>query len=262
MIHRATSAAAFAASLLLCAGSTFAAQPDPSAADHPPLVPPLASRASVASGAPTTSDVGDAASFGRGLVWLGLAAQEVDLSTECSGAGPYCQLVSPSPATTAFNFQDIAHIKLPARAANSLLCYWFSPYLQVNYANTTAAPVVARLNYSPTVTIDNSLLSDPSLTDPTTGLPFGGSLTTGMTASEHFEVPLSAGSTLYERTRDSAVCIAGLISQDALTGTYGLSAAQAREFFRRPMTLHLNVRGTAQYVDSASLYFGLRIVGD
>jgi hypothetical protein len=38
--------------------------------------------------------------------------------------------------------------------------------------------------------------------------------------------------------------------------------AQARDFFRHEMTLRLNVNGSAQYVDSATLYFGWRLVGD
>ena len=42
----------------------------------------------------------------------------------------------------------------------------------------------------------------------------------------------------------------------------GLTAAQAKEFFKRPTTVRLNVRGQVQYVDSATLYFGLRIIGD
>jgi hypothetical protein len=100
------------------------------------------------------------------------------------------------------------------------------------------------------------------LIDPTTGLPFGGQLLTGMTSSQHFDVPLPATTHITERTRDSAVCIAGLISRNTLMETFGLSDAQARDFFRHAMTLRLNVNGSAQYVDSATLYFGWRIVGD
>jgi hypothetical protein len=207
-------------------------------------------------------DVGDPDSFGRNVQWLGLADGEVDLLDDCTGDTFACQPLAAPPGVTSFSFEDLGHITLPARAAHSLLCYWFSPFLTIGYGNDSAAPVVAKLNYTPTVTIENSVLDDPSLIDPNTGLPFGGQLLTGLTSSERFEVPLPAATHITERTRDSAVCIAGLISLNTLVQNYGLTDAQARDFFRQEMTLRLNVTGSAQYVDTATLYFGWRIVGD
>jgi hypothetical protein len=223
---------------------------------------PVQASLGVALAGPTVGDVGDVDSFGRNLTWLGLAGALIQLEPDCTGITGDCQTLAPPPALTSFSFPDIAHISLPAKATHSLLCYWFSPFLTVTYNNPTAAPVVARLNYSPTLTVENSVLSDPSLIDPTTGLPFGGQLLTGMTSSEHLEIPLPAGLQITERTRDSAVCIAGLLSRAALVDTYGLTDAQAKEFFKRPTTIRLNVNGTTQYVDNAALNFGLRIVGD
>jgi hypothetical protein len=121
---------------------------------------------------------------------------------------------------------------------------------------------VARLTVVPSVTVENPVLDDPSLIDPNTGLPFGGSLLTAVTSSERFEVPLTPGQHLFQRERDSAVCIAGLVSKQSLMQNYGLSEAQARQFFKKPTTLRLNVEGSAQFVGDASLYFGLRVVGD
>lgn len=211
---------------------------------------------------PDPGDVGDADSFGRNLHWLGLADAEVDLVNDCTGYPAGCQVLSPVPTVTSFSFDDLGHITLPARAANSLLCYWFSPFLTINYGNDGSASVVADLDYVPTVTIDNPVLDDPSLIDPSTGMPFNGHLLTAMTSSQQFEIPLPAATHVTERKRDSSVCIAGLISRSTLVQDFGLSDSQARDFFRQPMTLHLNVEGHGQYVDSAFLYFGWRIVGD
>lgn len=205
---------------------------------------------------------GDPDSFGRSLQWLGLADGNVFLLSDCSGDPTDCQTLAPAPAVTSFSFTDIGHITLPARAAHSLICYWFSPFLTVGYGNDSAAPVVANLEYTPTVTIENPVLDDPSLIDPTTGQPFNGQLLTGMTSQQSFDVPLPAATHITERTRDSAVCIAGLISRNTLVELFGLSDAQAKDFFKQPMTLRLNVDGNAQYVDSATLYFGWRLVGD
>lgn len=222
-----------------------------------------------AAAAVSEEDVGDVDSFKRAVRWLGVTQMSLNLSAACPlpGGDPdaACVTLNPAPASTPFEFEDLARIRLPGKAANSLLCYWLSPFLNVSYRNPNApggASVIARLNYSPTLTLENTVLDDPALIDPTTGLPFGGRLLTGMTASESFQVPLDAGVQITERSRDSAVCIAGFISRKALVQTYGLSEAQAREFFKRETMVRMNIRGNAQYVQDASLIFGFRIVGD
>ena len=219
---------------------------------------------SISAVAVTDEDVGDSDSFGRNLRWLGLADMAVELTDTCPGTDPDagCQVLNPAPAVTPFAFEDLGHITLQGKSTQSLLCYWFSPVLTVRYANPTANPVLARLRYSPTLTVENPVLATPGLIDPTTGLPFDGKLITGMTSSELFEVPLAPGVAFTERTRDSAVCIAGSISRKSLADTYGLSDAQIKEFFKKPTTVRMNISGSAQYVESASLYFGLRLIGD
>lgn len=216
--------------------------------------------------APTVDDVYDVDSFKRDVIWLGLTSAFINLSDTCptdpGNPDELCQVLNPAPAFTSFNFTDAAHITLPPKSAHSLLCYWFSPVINVNYFNPGATPALGRLRYTPTLTIENPVLDDPALIDPTTGVPFGGSLLTSMTASESFQVPLDPGMSLTERTRDSAVCMAGFVSKRALMESYGLSEAKANEFFRKTTTIRMNVSGQAQNVGFASLVFGLRVVGD
>ena len=232
------------------------------------LVAPTAirNRAGNTAAAPSQGDVGDVDSFGRSLVWLGVTQGNLDLSSSCppddGDPTTNCVALNAASGPTSFDLDGIAHVTLPGKSANSLLCYWFSPVLSVQYANPGAASDVGMLAYSPTLTVESEVLDDPALIDPSTGVPFDGKLLTAMTASEHFEVPLAPGQQQFERTRDSAVCIAGLLSKRALVDTYGLSDAQATQVFKKPITIRLNVSGTVQYMDSGSLIFGLRIVGD
>lgn len=220
----------------------------------------------VAAAAPTLAEVGDVDSYGRNLTWLGLTQGNVTLTRSGCASPPVpdlpCLALNPAPAFTNFAFEDIARVVLPAKASNSLLCHWLSPVLDIGYQNPTAVPAVGRLFYTPTLTIENEVLNDPALIDPTTGLPFGGKLRTSMTASERFEVPLAAGMLLNSRERDSAVCIAGFITRRSLTDMYGLTDTQAKQFFKKKTTVRMNISGQAQYVDEASLVLGLRIVGD
>ncbi|MCI0570405.1 MAG: hypothetical protein L0Y66_06615 [Myxococcaceae bacterium] len=210
----------------------------------------------------TVDDVGDVDSFGRNLRWLGVTQMNVTLTSNCTGIEPGCEVLTPSPGVTTFKFEDLAHITLPPQAAHSLLCYWFSPILNVTYNNPTAAQVVAKLVYSPSLTVENPVLDDPTLIDPTTGAPFGGRLLTSMSSSERFEVPLAPGVRFTERMRDSNVCIAGFVSRRSLVETYGLTDVQAEEFFNKQTTVRMNITGSAQYVDHASMMFGFRIIGD
>lgn len=219
-----------------------------------------------AAAAPTVEDVYDVDSFKRNVIWLGLGSAFINLSDTCpvdpENPDELCQVLAPAPAFTSFNFEDAAHITLPGKSANSLLCYWFSPVLNVNYANFGATATYGRLRYTPTLTIENPVLDDPALIDPTTGAPFGGQFLTSMTASESFVVPLNPGTSFTERTRDSAVCMAGFVSKRSLIDNYGLTDGQAKEFFKQPTTIRINVSGSAQNVGFASMVFGLRVVGD
>jgi hypothetical protein len=215
---------------------------------------PVAAKAGAAkASAPTVEDVYDVDSFRREVVFLGLT----------SFPDQFCTNINPAPgAPTTFTYNDMARIKLPGKSANSLLCYWFSPLITTTYSNPTAGRVTALFRYTPTLTVTNPVLDDPALIDPTTGAPFGGQLLTSMSSSEIFQVPLEPGVTFTERTRDSTVCMAGLISKRALIDNYGLTEAQATEFFKKPTTVSLNVTGSARYVAFAGLTMGLRIVGD
>lgn len=229
---------------------------------------PAASRARTgnAAAAPSQDDVGDVDSFGRSLNWLGVSQGNVDLSPSCppddGDPTTNCVVLNAAPGPTSFDLDGVAHVTLPGKSANSLLCYWFSPILSIDYLNPTAVSDVGMLAYSPTLTVESEVLDDHALIDPTTGAPFDGRLVTGMTASEHFEVPLAPGQQQFERSRDSAVCIAGLLSKRALVDTYGLTDAQAKQVFKKPITISLNVSGSVRLVDEASLMFGLRVIGD
>jgi len=56
-------------------------------------------------------------------------------------------------------------------------------------------------------------------------------------------------------------CIGGLVSKRSLVGS-GLSEAQAKQFFRKPMTFTFGSSGTVQMVDFANYFYGIRLYGD
>jgi hypothetical protein len=230
-----------------------------------PLLAALALPALAAE--PTDAEVGDAASFGRGVNWLGLVSGVVDLGADCSPATPTdpprpnCVTLNPAPAVTSFDRPNLDSLTLPARSARSLLCHWQTPNANVLWQNTTAASASARLSIRPYYRIESEVLADPTLINPQTGLPFGGSLELGLTAVNESQTlaPGESMSRFYGTTR---ACVGGSLSRSLLVDTFGLSEEQARQVFRRPITIRLGLRGSAQLVEGAVINIGTRYVGD
>lgn len=249
--------AAAAAALLVSAPAALAADRDLS---------PLADARGTAAEL-TDADVGDAASFGRGANWLGLLSAFIELDTDCSPAAPTdpprtnCIVVNPAPAITTFDRPDLAKITLPARSTKSLICHWQTPIANVFWSNGTAANANARLTLRPYYVFENEVLDDPALVNPVTGLPFGGRLEQSLVAINDLETlaPGFASSRLYTYTR---TCIAGVISRNALVQNFGLSEEQAKQFFRKPTTIRIGLRGSAQLVQFANINVGTRFLGD
>jgi len=225
----------------------------------------LAPSAVAAAAAPTIEDVGDADSFGRNVTYIGLAqTMSVTVLDDCSTSDPTverCIVANAAPAPTTFNEDGLATINLPAKATKSLMCFALTPLLQVQWENNLATPATARFSASALVTIDNEILDDPSLIDPNTGLPFGGVLSLGLSTYSDFHT-LQPGETDFKSLQMSRSCIAGIISKNALVEVYGLSDAQATQFFKKPMTITFGARGTVALTAFANYFYGIRLYGD
>ena len=214
----------------------------------------------------TTEEVGDADSFGRPVKWLGLLSGYVLLSTDCTPApgepaDPNCITLNPAPASTVFNAVDVASITLPGKSSESLLCHWQTPLVSYSAFNQTLGPQTFNFRATPRYRIQSEVLNDPSLIDPTTGVPFAGSFEVVLTAFNQTR-SMEPGEFESETLSGARLCIGGLVSKASLVGQYGLSQAQARQFFRKPITLTMSISGQARMVEGASLNFGTRITGD
>jgi CGNR zinc finger len=139
------------------------------------------------------ADVGDADSFGRNVHFLGLAFTGVtQLQGDCSspfftGPDDRCFVPNAAPAASLFDVRDVGRMKLPAKSTNSLLCHSLTSQPLWHFSNATANTGNAQFRYLVFVTIENEVLNDPNLIDPTTGQPFGGVLEQGfsMIAESH-----------------------------------------------------------------------------
>jgi hypothetical protein len=219
----------------------------------------------------TAAQVGDADTFGHAVIWDGLLSTgTISFAADCTPApgdpapGPddRCVTLNPAPAVTTFDLPNIGRMTLPGKTSHNILCHWTSANGAYSLFNGTGVSANARITLHPYLVVQSSVLSNPLLIDPTTGLPFNGALTTapGTTYSDAQTLAPNARST--QRMDDSRVCIAGAISRQGLIQGYGLTNAQVDDFFKNPITLQFGLSGSAQLVDFASLIYGVRIMGD
>jgi len=220
--------------------------------------------------AAAVADTGDADSFGRNVKFIGLMSTGViNLADDCTpdpayppGPDDHCFVPNPAPATTSFTITDAARVLIPGKSSNSMFCHWQTPVTVYSFRNSTGTyQPNARFVVTPSYTIQNAVLNDPSLLDPSTGLPYGGSFTVGLAGIRHSR-SLQPGEGQIERDNSTRACIAGLVSKRALKEAYGLTDAQATKFFKNDTIITMNLQGTANMVDFASIIYGTRFVGD
>lgn len=221
-------------------------------------VPRAAARPAPTGGAVTPGLVGDADSFGRNMHWLGVLDGDVQLASDCSGFGGPCQVLSPGGFTT-FDFPDLGSIALPARSTHSLLCHWQTPIVVYSAYNAGATPQEFNFRVTPYYTIENEVLE--GLSDPNTGVPYGGRIELGLTGIFTAQT-LAPEASVGDIATGTRMCIGGLVSRESLQGVWGLTEAQADDFFREPMTIRMGIRGSALMLQDASIYIGTRFAGD
>ncbi len=217
---------------------------------------------------PTAVQVGDAASFGRNVRWLGKATGAAMVSTDCGAVHAedptlQCQQVDDYAVDTRFAFNDLGRIELPAGASNSMLCHWLTPLLQGYFYTPSTSLTVGRIVYSLTISIENPVLDDPAMINPVTRRPFNGRL--GRSLGYEFEQALlQQGLPLTQvafRQR-TLTCDDATISKQQLVDIFGLTRMQADQFFANPMTVRFGVTGSVRYVSQATIWAGGRLVGD
>lgn len=248
----------------------IAANTDAGASSSEALQQARAEQAALAKSV-SVDDVGDADSFGRNVTYIGLAQSgNVNFQSDCTplpgdpppGPDDRCITLGASGTTTTFDERDIGRISLPRNATKSLICFGVTSFPLWNYFNPGPSAVTGRFRFLNGFTIENELLDDPALIDPTTGLPYNGAIELPLGSPVLEYVTLQPGESDLKRTITSRTCIGGLVSKRSLAETYGLPGNIVDRFFKRPITIRLNLSGSMSYVDSANVFYGVRLYGD
>lgn len=214
--------------------------------------------------------VGDLDSFNRhvkyiGLISTGFILVQNDCSLDATGPlGPedHCVVTNPAPALTNFTIVDAGRMLIPAKTANSLFCHNQTSIVTYSFGNDTGVyQPNARIVLTPRYTIQNAALNDPSMIDPTTGLPFNGQINLSLAGIRHAR-SLQPGEHQTERDNTTRACIAGLVSRQNLKDGFGLTDTQVKTFFNSDSIITMNIVGQVQNLDFATINYGTRFYGD
>ena len=242
--------------------------------NHRQFLKEVHQQAKLEAAAAATSDVGDPSSFGRYAKWLGLMSTGVIVVSEfpedCApdpefppGPDDHCFVLNAQPAPSTFTIPDAARMVMPAKSSFSLFCHWQTPVSLAVMRNNTATPIQnARFFATPSYTFQNPVLNDPALVNPLTGLPFGGQITISALVGIRHQQSLQPGDMVQQRDDETRACINGMISKRQLTETYGLTDAQATNFFKNDTAITMGLTIQATGVEFANLVYSTRWLGD
>lgn len=214
-------------------------------------------------------DVFSSEFFGATFKWYGLSpgasvffdATCVFPPEEAPGPNDRCVVLLPAPAQTNFNERAIASTRLPGNTFKDVFCPVFLQIIDFQLRNTTGvAQPNAQLDYRASLTIESDVLKDPSAIDPVSGLPYNGKLDIAWGRRL-----LSRSMDVNERHREilqyTRACNAG-VSKRQLVVANGLTEELVDRLFRAPMTVHLNIAGSARLVEFGTLFLSMRIMGN
>ena len=224
--------------------------------------PPLLANMAEAAMSPSAADVGDGDPFGRSVNFLGYAQTNgVSVWWDCTDSIPgTCVVPDPETSTGSLSrIGDEAVIKLPGRSARSLLCFVINPFGFASFLNTSGSRQPARYSIGGRWRIESEVLNDPALINTSTGLPFNGGIDSGSSLdSENFT--LEAGAQRDIQIFFTRTCNAGHLTRTGLVAM-GLTEAQAREVFRKPITLRFGAAASVSW-GNVSISPGYRVLGD
>jgi hypothetical protein len=216
----------------------------------------------------TQEDVGDLASFGKEVKFFGYAVTGAVLIRRGCFA-PYIPALGPNdrcfalnaPEWSSYDARDIGRIHFPAKTFENVIYLVARHEYTYKLLNSTAQNRVGQLQYNPYITIESAALDSPSLINPQTGQPFNGRV----------DIPLAGGKsfakTIFPNYQEIDSLIYGSTSTGGFTRKYfrdhfDLPAAVVDDLFYQKMTIRLNMTGSTNYADTATINYGVRFLGN
>jgi hypothetical protein len=213
-----------------------------------------------------TAIAADPDSFGRALKfrdYVGLRSFQGTIpgGITCNSTSMNC--VTITDARINFETLDAGTISLPPNSVNSLLCAVVNDTTSYTLRNATTSAANASINTTMTLTIESSVLNDPSLINPLTGAAFDGKIVfrqIGTVRSGTLAPNATSSST--ESRSAGAACSPNFLSRQALRTSYGLSNTVAQRVLSGALTIRMGYKVTATNVSHLQYFPAIRLLGD
>jgi hypothetical protein len=231
----------------------------------------LAIAGGLRAGPPTAADVGEAESFGHNVQYMGAVSGFITLSPACTPAPPpvppatanddQCFTLAAAPATTAFDAEDILRIKLPKKATRTIIYPVLNFFINYQLQNSTGVFQSQGLfSYTANLTIESDVLLNPSIIDPSTGLPANGKLVAGFTYAFRDDRSMDVNARQRQRETLTRVGNAGINKAQLIAS--GLSESVVDDLFKSAMTIRMSVTGNEKLLTDATITCNMRLFGD
>ena len=225
------------------------------------------------SAGPTAADIGDAETFGHPALYMGAASGFVTLSSDpCPAPTPtpspvpngdtLCDQLNAAPALTTFSHDNICRIKLPKKATRNVIYPVLNIFLNYQLQNSTGVDQPQGLfSFTTGITIQSDALNDTSCIDPSTGTACGGKLTLLFDYAYRDDRTMKDGDR--QRLRETLVRAGNTgLTRQQFRDSFGLSPAIVDALFAGPMTVQMDIFGSAKLVTDASITVNMRLFGD
>lgn len=221
---------------------------------------------------PTAAEVGDAETFSHPALYMGATSGFVTLDSACPAPTPtpspaplgddFCDVLNPAPASTFFSHDNICRIFLPKKASRNVIYPVLNIFLDYQLQNSTGVDQPqGLLRFTVGITLVSTALNDPSCTDPTTSAPCGGQATLLFNYNYRDDRSMKNGDR--QRLRETLVRAGNTgLTRAQLQTLLGLTPAAVDAFFTGPITVRLDINGTAKLLDFGSITCNMRLFGD
>lgn len=154
---------------------------------------------------------------------------------------------------------SVGDIVVAANASYSMLSLNLLSVSNYNLTNASTARSTLILSGLVKVSIESSMLNDPSLINPRTGQAFNGKIET--TYQWFYDQRSVEGNTSFG-VADKAPFEATILSRKMLTSLYGISTTRAALVFARPITVRISTTGNLLGTGNAHFFVNGRLFGD
>ena len=213
------------------------------------------------AGPPTENDVGDPDSFKHGANYLGVSSGFIYVnncpaptpapSVAPNNNSPQCFTTLACPGSDSFDAFNVATIVLPKDATHDIIYPVLNFFHDFTLENTSGSPQSRVLfEYFADITIESTVLNDPSCTDPNTGNPCGGQLQFQFADNRMREDrSMNPGDRERQHLNYSRAGNLGITKRSMVES--GLSQQLVDKLFHSEMTIRLNVHINTKCVNQA-----------